>query len=71
MTSSQVALLVLMNRYALPGYRLTLLEIQKLAYFLQLASEPLKLEFHKQKYEPYSGILHHVLQRREGHFISG
>jgi O-acetyl-ADP-ribose deacetylase (regulator of RNase III) len=71
MTPGRAALLVLMNRYALPGYRLTLLEIQKLAYFLQLAGEPLKLEFHKQKYGPYTETLHHVLQRMEGHFISG
>jgi O-acetyl-ADP-ribose deacetylase (regulator of RNase III) len=71
MTPGRSALLVLMNRYALPGYRLTLLEIQKLAYFLQLAGEPLKLQFNKQKYGPYTETLHHVLQRMEGHFISG
>jgi hypothetical protein len=60
-----------MNRYAIPGYRLTLLEIQKLAYFLQLAGEPLRLQFEKQKFGPYTETLHHVLQRMEGHFISG
>lgn len=51
-----------MNRYVHPGYRLTLLQIQKLAYFLQLAGEPLKLEFHENKYGPYTEALHHVLQ---------
>lgn len=71
MTPARAALLVLMHRYALPGYRLTLLEIQKLAYFLQAAGEALKLEFHKQKYGPYTETLHHVLQRIDGHFISG
>ncbi len=71
MTPGRAALLVLMHHYALPGYRLTLLEIQKLAYFLQAAREPLKLEFRKQKYGPYTETLHHVLQRMEGHFISG
>ena len=71
MTPARAALLVLMQRYALPGYRLTLLEIQKLAYFLQAAGEPLKLDFRKQKYGPYTETLHHVLQRMEGHFISG
>jgi O-acetyl-ADP-ribose deacetylase (regulator of RNase III) len=71
MTPFRAALLVLMNRYALPGYRLTLLEIQKLAYFLQEAGEPLKLKFAKQKYGPYAETLHHVLQRLEGHFLSG
>jgi len=61
----------LMQRYAVPGYKLTLLEIQKLAYFLQEAGEPLKLNFVKQKYGPYAEGLHHVLQRMEGHFIRG
>jgi O-acetyl-ADP-ribose deacetylase (regulator of RNase III) len=71
MTPFRAMLLILMHRYALPGYRLSLLEIQKLAYFLQAAGEPLKLEFHKQQYGPYTETLHHVLQRLEGHFISG
>jgi hypothetical protein len=48
-----------------------MLEIQKLAYFLQEAGEPLKLNFVKEKYGPYAETLHHVLQRIEGHFIRG
>lgn len=71
MTPARAALLILMDKYAMPGYRLTLLEIQKLAYFLQIAGEPLRLSFRKQKYGPYAETLHHVLQRMEGHFISG
>jgi O-acetyl-ADP-ribose deacetylase (regulator of RNase III) len=71
MTATRAAVLELMKRYAVPGYRLTLLEIQKLAYFLQVAGEPLKLRFEKQKYGPYAEKLHHVLQRLEGHFIRG
>jgi O-acetyl-ADP-ribose deacetylase (regulator of RNase III) len=71
MTGARAAILLLMSRYQVPGYRLTLLEIQKLAYFLQVAGEPLKLAFIKQKYGPYTEQLHHVLQRLEGHFIRG
>ncbi len=71
MTPGRAAILGLLSRYALPGYRLTLLEIQKLAYFLQEAGEPLKLDFQKQKYGPYAEALHHVLQRMEGHFVRG
>lgn len=71
MAAGQAAMLALLSRYSLPGYRLTLLEIQKLAYFLQEAGEPLKLDFEKQKYGPYAETLHHVLQRMEGHFVSG
>ncbi|MGB0034805.1 MAG: macro domain-containing protein [Candidatus Acidiferrales bacterium] len=71
MTPCRAVLLILMHRYALPGYRLSLLEIQKLAYFLQASGEPLDLKFHKQQYGPYTETLHHVLQRLEGHFITG
>lgn len=69
MTSGRAAVLGLMNRFAVPGYRLSLLEVQKLAYFLQIAGEPLSLNFVKHKYGPYAETLHHVLQRLEGHFI--
>jgi O-acetyl-ADP-ribose deacetylase (regulator of RNase III) len=71
MTPGRAAILGLLSRYALPGYRLTLLEIQKLAYFLQEAGEPLKLDFQKQKYGPYAENLHFVLQRIESHFVRG
>lgn len=71
MTPGRAALIALLERYALPGYRLTLLEIQKLAYFLQAVGEPLKLDFVKGKYGPYAETLHHVLQRIEGHFVRG
>src|SRR5208283_3821699 len=54
MTPTSASLLELMKRYTVPGYRLSLLEIQKLAYFLQVAGEPLKLQFVKQKYGPYA-----------------
>lgn len=71
MTPGRAAIIALMKLYVLPGYRLTLLEIQKLAYFLQVAGEPLKLSFVKERYGPYSETVHHVLQRIEGHFIRG
>jgi hypothetical protein len=71
MTAGRAALLAILERYALPGYRITMLEIQKVLYFLQVAGEPLKLQFVKAKYGPYAESLHHVLQRLEGHFIRG
>src|SRR4030042_5400927 len=71
MTPGRAALLGLLERYVMPGYRLTLLEIQKLAYFLQAAGEPLRLNFVRGKYGQYAETLHHVLQRLEGHFIRG
>lgn len=71
MTPGRAVILELLSRYVLPGYRLTLLEIQKLAYFLQEAGQPLELKFQKQKYGPYAENLHHVLQRIEGHYVRG
>jgi len=71
MTQGRAALLGIFDKYLLPGYELTMLEIQKLSYFLQEAGEPLRLKFVKDKYGPYSETLHHVLQRMEGHFIRG
>jgi hypothetical protein len=71
MTTGQAVILGLLSRYSLPGYRITLLEIQKLAYFLQESGQPLKLAFQKQKYGPYAENLHFILQRMEGHFVRG
>lgn len=71
MTVARAALLSLFEQYLLPGYRLSMLEIQKLAYFLQEAGEELKLEFVKQQYGPYAEKINHLLQRIDGHFIRG
>lgn len=71
MTKARALLLASLNNYKEPGYRLTLLEIQKIAYFLQEAGEPLKLNFEKNKYGPYAENLNFVLQRLEGHFLRG
>jgi len=71
MNEWRAALLAILERYALPGYRITMLEIQKLLYFLQVAGEPLELRFVKAQYGPYAETVHHVLQRLEGHFIRG
>ncbi len=71
MTPGRAMLLALIASYAEPMYRLTMLEVQKLAYLAQAAGEPLKLDFVKGAYGPYAEVLHHVLQRMEGHFIRG
>jgi O-acetyl-ADP-ribose deacetylase (regulator of RNase III) len=71
MTPGRASLLGVLGNYVLPGYRLALLEIHKLAYFLQAAGQPLNLNFGKNRYGPYAENLNHVLQRMEGHFIRG
>ena len=54
-----------------PTFLVTLLEVHKLMYFMQVAGEPLKLRFKKERYGPYAENLRHVLHLVEGHFISG
>lgn len=71
MTDGRASILGAMLAYAEVGYRLSLLEIQKLAYLLQESGEPLRLNFVRGKYGPYAEALNHVLQRIEGHFIRG
>jgi len=71
MTRGRALLIRLLELYQSQGYRHTLLEIQKLMYFLQNAGENLKLKFKRDKFGPYAENLHHVLQRIDGHFIRG
>ena len=40
-------------------------------YFMQVAGEPLKLQYAKATYGPYAENLRHVLNPIEGHFITG
>ncbi len=73
MTPGIAALIVLMHRY-LSGFLdpfVSLVEIQKLMYFLQEADETLKLRHTKAPCGPYSKNLCHVLKAIEGHFIEG
>lgn len=72
MNPNRAALVEILNRYAgqalmAPGQ----IEAQKLLYFLQVAGQPLSLNFTKHHYGPYADNLRHVLHLVEGHFISG
>lgn len=71
MTIARALFLKLMEQYLSQAYRLTLLEIQKLAYFLQESGEPLRLKYESGIYGPYAANLNKVLERMEGHFIRG
>ena len=71
MTVARALLIKLMEQYGELQYRLTLLEIQKLAYLLQEAGEPLRLNYEAALYGPYAHNLNKVLERIEGHFIRG
>lgn len=71
MTSGRAAILKVLDTYRELNYGLSKIEVQKLAYFLQEAGEPLKLPFVKHQYGPYSDTLRHALNTMEGHFIRG
>jgi O-acetyl-ADP-ribose deacetylase (regulator of RNase III) len=71
MTVARALFIKLMRQYAELAYRLTLLEIQKLAYFLQEAGERLRLKYEPGIYGPYAHNLNKVLEVMEGHFIRG
>lgn len=73
MTPGRAALLGLAKGYlsAAMDISVTLLEVHKLMYFLQVAGEPLRLNFQKAHYGPYADNLRHVLNEMEGHFITG
>ncbi len=71
MTVARALLIKLMKQYARFAYRLTLLEIQKLAYFLQESGMDLKLRYVKHLYGPYAHNLNKVLEILEGHHIRG
>jgi len=73
MTAGRAALVVLMHRYVagLMDPFVTLIELQKLMYFMQEAGQPLRLNYVKHHYGPYAENLRHVLTKIEGHFVSG
>ncbi len=71
LTVARALFIRLMDQYAAQSYRLTLLEIQKLAYFLQEAGQPLKLNYEAGHYGPYAPNLNKVLEVLERHYTSG
>jgi O-acetyl-ADP-ribose deacetylase (regulator of RNase III) len=71
MTSARALFIMAMEKYAALDYSRTLLEVQKLAYFLQEAGEPLRLRYQAHIYGPYAHNLNKVLEVLEGHYIRG
>lgn len=72
LTRVRALLIHLLHDYLLPGYSAGKVEIQKLVYFLKETGEDLpKLEFTKHQFGPYDPAINHVLERLEGHYISG
>jgi len=62
LTATRAMYLSLLRQYQMLGEEITTLVVQKLAYFLQLTGEDLKLNFEKGKYGPFSPTLNKMLE---------
>lgn len=79
MTAGRAALLAMMASYVrlsqleepAPVAGASLLVIQKLMYFLQERGQPLRLNYVKARYGPYTDNLNHALEPLEGHYLRG
>ncbi|WP_207546425.1 macro domain-containing protein [Mycolicibacterium monacense] len=72
MTAPKAAFIMLLVEYSKQSLtNATLIESQKLAFFLQEAGEPLRLRYEKALYGPYADNLRHVLKVLEGHYVQG
>jgi len=71
LTLGKAALVDILNRYAVPAVEVSLIEVQKLMYFLQASGQDLRLRYVKDHYGPYADNLRHVLRAVEGHYLIG
>lgn len=71
MTRGRALLIKLLEFYFQKGYSCSKIEVQKLAYFLQESGLPLRLKYKPHHFGPYADNLNHVLERIDGHFITG
>jgi len=75
LTAARALIAELVRRYWVLGFECSLLEIQKLAYFLENSIEeqqlpnPLNLTFKANKYGPYSDKLKHLLNGLDGSYL--
>lgn len=75
LTPARALVAELVRRYSIPGIECTLLEVQKLAYFLersirQLAADnPLDLQFTANRFGPYAQRLTHLLDALDGSYL--
>ncbi len=71
-TLTKTLLIKLMQVYQALGYSHTLLEIQKLIYFINIPLiKELKFSFKKSNYGPYASTINYLLQDMENHFTRG
>lgn len=71
-TLTKALLIKLMQIYQVLGYSHSLLEIQKLIYFINIPlNDELKFNFIKSNYGPYASTINHLLQDMENHYTRG
>lgn len=75
LTPARALIAELVRRYWILGMECSLLEIQKLAWFLEQSVErfapdnPLKLQFVAHKYGPYANRLDHLMNNLDGSYL--
>jgi O-acetyl-ADP-ribose deacetylase (regulator of RNase III) len=75
LTPARALIADLVRRYSILGMECSLLEIQKLAWFLERAVEkrapdnPLNLQFKAHKFGPYANRLDHLLNNLDGSYL--
>lgn len=75
LTPARALIAELVRRYGVLGLECSLLEVQKLAWFLQRVvaklgvDDPLDLQFSANKYGPYSDRLRHLLNGLDGSYL--
>ncbi len=71
MTPGRTALVAVVHRYAAVTAQVTVLEVEKLAYFLQEAGQDLRLAYDDSSSGPVTDDLRHVLAPLEGSVLTG
>ena len=71
LTPGKAALVTLLVRYLQVSLAASVIEMQKLMYFLQESGHDLRLNYTKGRYGPYADNLRHVLINLEGHHLEG
>ena len=75
LTPARALVAELVRRYSVLGLDCTILEVQKLAWFLDRAiaelglPDPLKLQFKPDRYGPYADRLRHLLDALDGSYL--
>lgn len=72
LTEARAMLLLAMQAYSVLGFSLTLVEVNKLAYFLhRLGEKSLRLQVKKAPYGPYAQNLSYLLDGLDGVYLRG